>query len=92
MMPVFFLIQRYLPRENQVRLPPVLLSRFLVRHVPVVILGDPAYPLLTWLMKPYTGTGLSQEQRRFNYRLSRACIVVECAFGRLEGRWRSLLK
>ena len=61
-------------------------------HVPVVILGDPAYPLLTWLMKPYTGTGLSQEQRRFNYRLSRARIVVECAFGRLKGRWRSLLK
>lgn len=50
-------------------------------HVPVVILGDPAYPLLTWLMKPYTGSSLSQEQRQSNYRLSRARIVVECAFG-----------
>lgn len=36
-------------------------------RVPVVILGDSAYPLLPWLMKPYTGTGLSQTQRRFNY-------------------------
>ena len=43
-------------------------------------------------MKPYTGTGLSQAQRQFNYRLSRACVVVECAFGRLKGRWLSLLK
>ena len=61
-------------------------------RVPVVILGNPAYPLLPWLMKPYTGTGLSLPQRRFNYRLSRARVRVECAFGRLEGRWRSLLK
>ena len=43
-------------------------------------------------MKLYTGTGLSQAQRQFNYRLSRARVVVECAFGRLKGRWRSLLK
>ena len=43
-------------------------------------------------MKPYTGTGLSQAQRQFNYRVSRARVVVECAFGRLKGRWRSLLK
>ena len=42
-------------------------------HVPIVILDDPAYPLLSWLMKLYTGTGLTQVQRRFNYWLSRAC-------------------
>ena len=58
----------------------------------MVILGDPAYPLLPWLMKPFTGSGLSDRQRRFNYRLSRARVVVECAIGRLKGRWRSLLK
>ena len=59
--------------------------------VPVVILGDPAYALLPWLLKPYQGVGLSDKQK-FNRRLSRARVVVECAFGRLKGRWRSLLK
>ena len=47
---------------------------------------------ITWLMKPYTSTGLRQEQRQFSYQLSRVCIVVKCAFSRLKGRWRSLLK
>ena len=60
--------------------------------VPVVILGDPAYAVLPWLIKPYPGTGLSTKARNFITKLSRACVAVECAFGRLKGRWWSLLK
>ncbi|CAM5115742.1 unnamed protein product [Eretmochelys imbricata] len=59
-------------------------------EMPIVILGDPAYPLMPWLMKPYTGS-LDSSQELFNYRLSKYRMVVECAFGRLKARWCSLL-
>ena len=62
-------------------------------QVPLVILGDPAYLALPWLMKPYQETARTTDsQKKFNYRQSRARMVVENAFGRLKGRWRCLLK
>ena len=63
------------------------------KDVPLVILGDPAYPLLPWLMKAYPDNGqLTQQKKTFNYRLSHARVVVEHAYGRLKGRWRCLQK
>ena len=61
-------------------------------QVPPYLIADAAYPLKTWLMKPFPDRGLSSNKRTFNYRLSRARMVVENAFGRLKGRWRRLLK
>jgi hypothetical protein len=60
--------------------------------VPPLIVGDSAFPLATWLMKPYTNAVLSPKQRYFNYRLSRARMVTEGAYGQLKGRWRVLLR
>lgn len=61
--------------------------------VPLVTLGDPAYPLLPWLMKPYLeNASITVKEHLFNYRQSRARMVVENVFGRLKGRWRCLLK
>ena len=62
-------------------------------EIPLLVLGDPAYPLLSWLMKAFPDNGsLSCQQKTFNYRLSRARVIVEHAYGRLKGRWRCLLK
>lgn len=59
-------------------------------EVPPIILGDGAFPLKTWLMKPFGDLHLTEERRNFNYRLSRARMVTEGAFGKLKGRWRVL--
>ena len=56
------------------------------------ILGDPAYPLLPLLMKEYAAGGNTSQEQFFSYRLSSARMVVECAFGRLKGRFRILRK
>ena len=62
------------------------------RTIPTVKLGDSAFPLQTWLMKPYTDATLTEEQRYFNYRLSRAHMVTGGAYGQLKGRWCVLLR
>ena len=54
------------------------------------ILGDSAFPHTTWLQKPFSNANLTEQQQYFNYRLSRARMIVECAYGQLKGRWRIL--
>lgn len=61
-------------------------------NVPPIIVGDSAFPSQTWLMKPFTNAVLSPQQCYFNYRLSRARMVSEGAYGQLKGRWRVLLR
>ncbi|XP_011862451.1 PREDICTED: putative nuclease HARBI1 isoform X1 [Vollenhovia emeryi] len=59
--------------------------------VPCMIVGDPAYPMLPWLIKGYSGS-LSAEEESFNVYLNSARVSVEMAFGRLKARWRILCK
>ena len=59
--------------------------------IPHVIVGDEAFPLRYDLMKPYPRgkeASLPREQAIFNFRLSRARMVVENTFGILAQQWR----
>ena len=50
------------------------------------MVGDDAFALKPWMMKPYPSRGLTYKERIFNYRLSRARRAVENAFGILANR------
>lgn len=54
-----------------------------------VIVGDDAFPLKNYLMKPYARTAaLTEKEKIFNYRLSRARRISENAFGIFVSRFR----
>lgn len=76
--------------EGSVDLPlPRLLpnSNMLFPHF---FVGDEAFPLKPYMMRPYPKKDLCDSNQIFNYRLSRARRVIENSFGILVTKWRVL--
>lgn len=63
------------------------------KRVMYSILGDPAYPLMLWLLKNYNyDENMSPAKDYFNVNLNNGRLVGENAVGRLKARWRILCK
>ena len=61
------------------------------RPMPFFFIGDDAFHLKLWMQKPFSKQQMTDMERIFNYRLSRARRISENAFGILAQRFGCLL-
>lgn len=64
-------------------IPPPSPLRYDDRNIPFpyYFVGDEAFPLTRYLMRPFSSKTLDNVKRIFNYRLSRGRKTIECVFG-----------
>ena len=74
--------------KNEMDVPPPSTLPGSSVAAPYVLVGDDAFPLKHYLMKPYPGKLLRDEMNVYNYRVSRARRCIENAFGILAVRWK----
>ena len=76
--------------NDQILTGPVV--RIRANEIKPYLVGDSAYPLTSWLQKPFPEATRDPEEIAFNRALSATRVAVECTFGMLKNRWRILRK
>lgn len=77
-------------QNGTLNIPPQKIPPGGTEPLPHVIIGDEAFPLCSFLMRPYSRDDAqrNEEKKVFNYRLSRARNTVENTFGILTKKFR----
>lgn len=78
------MMQRAAPPPSSSSLPGTHLSS------PYVLIGNDAFPLTEYLVKPFSGSSLTVQQQAFNDRIFQAQHVADSAFGVLLHRFHIL--
>lgn len=79
--------------KHEMNIPDAELLTVDCMPLPYVLVGDEAFQLTDYLLRPYPGkSGLNKDKNIFNYRLSRARRTIENSFGLLVSLWRILKK
>ncbi|KAL7305862.1 hypothetical protein TKK_0002103 [Trichogramma kaykai] len=78
--------------QRKLKIPTLKKLPWSEEKLPYYFIGDGAYPLREYLMKPMRGQRLTTQESNYNYRLSRARCVVENSFGRISKKWEVLQK
>ena len=58
--------------------------------IPVFLLGDPAYPLIPYLIREFPNGGSIPKEQYFGFKICSARNVIERSFGRLKARFGAL--
>ena len=74
--------------EGLLNIPPPRRLRGETRSFPLVLVGDEAFPLTEYLIKPYARATIKEKEQLANYRISRSRRVVENTFGICSSRFR----
>ena len=74
--------------NGELSLPDANAVRGISSQIPYFFVGDAAFPLKTYMLRPYPGRYLSESRRIFNYRLSRARRIIENTFGIMATKFR----
>lgn len=83
---------RHMLESNEIKLPRACKLPGSELVAPFLLLGDDAFALSTYLMKPYSHRGLSLEEIEYNYLLSRNRRLIECTFGQTTAKFQVISK
>ncbi|XP_020299084.1 uncharacterized protein LOC109863260 [Pseudomyrmex gracilis] len=78
--------------EGTINLPPPTPLPGTNVPFPYVFVADEAFPLSTYMMRPFSkkNVEMSDDERIFNYRVSKARKVIENIFGIMGAKWQIL--